>query len=95
MTVLVYTRNGNPDKGIPECVQCRYTKMHMRARGITFTELDVDLDANANATVAEHAADMGVSPNLPMVVLVDEGGADIDDIWFGFKPEKIKGLVEQ
>lgn len=94
MTVLVYVRNANPDKGIPECVQCIYTKMHLRARKIEFTELDVDLDDNANATVAEHAAAMGVAPTLPMVVLVCDGGWEVDDIWFGFNSEKIKGLVE-
>lgn len=86
MTVTVYGRNSEL------CAQCKYTKAHLAARGISYVGFDVDTDKMANELVHRVAQDDGLShPILPLVVITNSNDTVLDH-WFGFKIDKIRGL---
>lgn len=66
----------------PACAQCNATKRAFNKQGIAYTEVDMSTDLEA----LEMVKSMGFA-QAPVVMAGE-------DSWSGFRPDKIKGLVE-
>jgi glutaredoxin-like protein NrdH len=77
MSVTVYTK--------PDCVQCKYTKVHLERNMVPYNEIDVSKDDKAR----KYLQDFGIT-QLPVVV-IERDHHEVDR-WVGFKLEKLRGL---
>ena len=68
----------------PNCVQCTMTKKQLDKLGIEHKTVDVSSDPEAHAYVT------GLGYTAAPVVVVNDG----EDHWAGFRPHRLKGLVE-
>lgn len=66
---------------LPNCTECRATKIALRKQGIGFDEVDLSQDDEARAKVRD---EWGFT-SAPVV-------STPFDQWSGFRPEKIKEL---
>lgn len=69
----------------PNCVQCRFTKRELEAKGLEYNEIDVTTDDEARKTLQ----DMGIS-QLP-AVRVEHPFNDVE-WWSGFRVELLRAL---
>jgi glutaredoxin-like protein NrdH len=68
----------------PSCIQCTMTKKQLDKLGIDHETVDVTQDPDAHAYVT------GLGYTAAPVVVVNDG----EDHWAGFKPDRLRGLVE-
>ena len=68
----------------PDCPQCTMTKKQLDVLGIEHDLVDVTADPKAH----EYVTGLGYSSAPVVVVNVGE------DHWSGFRPDRLKGLVE-
>jgi glutaredoxin-like protein NrdH len=68
----------------PSCIQCTMTKKQLDKLGIDHDTVDVTQDPDAHAYVT------GLGYTAAPVVVVNDG----EDHWAGFKPDRLRGLVE-
>ena len=68
----------------PSCIQCTMTKKQLDKLGIDHDTVDVSTDPEAHAYVT------GLGYTSAPVVVVGDG----EDHWAGFKPDRLRGLVE-
>lgn len=74
------------------CVQCSATIRELNAAGIRFQIRVVRKADKIQADELRHiASEMGVAPQMPYVVVVDDDTEDVQS-WFGFQPDEIKKL---
>lgn len=67
----------------PSCVQCTYTKKELDRIGLAYTAIDVTEDDAARNLLQDN----GIC-TLPYVVATGQ------EPWSGFKPERIRALLE-
>lgn len=67
----------------PNCKQCDLTKNLLKSEGVSFVEEDIQEEGNLAA-----AKSMGML-SAPVVV----AGLSGDDMWSGFRPDRIKALA--
>ena len=77
ITVNVYTK--------PACVQCNQTKLHMKKKGIPFTEIPLD-DENLDAAI-----DLGFR-QAPVVFVAMPDGDEL--AWDGYRPDHINQILK-
>jgi glutaredoxin-like protein NrdH len=68
----------------PNCPQCTMTKKQLDRLGIEHRDIDVTVDPDAHAYVT------GLGYTAAPVVVIGDG----ENHWAGFKPDRLKGLVE-
>jgi len=68
----------------PGCVQCTMTKKQLDKQGVEHDTVDVTKDPEAHAYVT------GLGYKQAPVVVVGDG----EDHWAGFRPDRLRGLVE-
>jgi glutaredoxin len=89
--VKVFVRQSHPgEPGIPVCQPCRLTKIMMDAMHIEYESINILVPENRQIWKDLQAAG---HTQLP-VVMVSFGGRRDGDVWTGFRPEKIRGLMQ-
>jgi glutaredoxin-like protein NrdH len=77
--LIVYT-NGKDEHGNDICQACRLTKTMIESKRLPYTEIDISAD-HKSADLLRAAGHL----ELPVVVTGN-------DVWTGFRPDKIRGL---
>ncbi len=77
MTVTVYTAG--------TCQACAMTKLHMKKRGIRYTEVRIDSDDS----VLEAILELGFTTAPVVLAATGEG----EEAWDGYRPDRIDGLL--
>lgn len=67
----------------PGCIHCDRTKDYMNRLGISYDEVDVTQDDEARSKLVDEWG-------FRVVPVVETG----EDVWSGFKPDKIKEIDE-
>jgi glutaredoxin len=90
-SVKVYVRQAHPgEPGIPPCQPCRLTKIMLDAMHIEYETINILTPDNRQIWKDLQAAG---HTQLP-VVMVAYGGPRDSEVWTGFRPEKIRGLMK-
>lgn len=90
MKVEVYSRKGDKEAGIPDCVQCKMTIGRLEAEGIPHTVIDVDATEGA----MEKLRALGVR-QAPAVFVNDSLTHVEGKPWVGFMPGHIALLKKE